>query len=249
MSYATSKGKKRAERAAAAAARKTAKAESQKRQRHIQRVVKSAVAAAVKQVQKDMKIDLLDRVDTLQSEVEANLGHRIAQCEDAVENLLVTKSCFEKLKKSVDDSFEKLKTSMDKRFKTMLKKKKKAEKCNEEHEDPAPPLKHTRSKACAARTEDIQPTLARSSSLPLSAGLPPSATPMSNNFAICSSMSDPRTLRMTSHSRGENGSWWIHGHGHVDPPSQQMVMEQRPRTVLGTPRYMSPVFGQRNYAR
>lgn len=233
-----------AKRAAVAAAKKTARAESEKRRRQIQRVVTIAVASAVRKVEKNLEGDVIDRVEKLREELDTNLGNRIAQCEDAVENLLVTKACFEKFKTTMDGSFEKFKTTMDKRLKNLARKKKKAVQHNEENEDPAPPLKRSKSKAWT-RTEENQPPMVRSNSLP------PPTTSMPSNYVMRPAMSHPATLRMSSHSRPRHPSFWVHGHGHVDSPMQPLqdttIMD--PRNIVGTPRYMSPVFGQRNYAR
>ena len=90
---------------------------------------------------------LLEQINTFRAEVEADLGHRIAQCEDAVENLLVTKSSLAKVKiamlKDLKTTMLKdLKVGIDKRFKSMMKKKKaKPDDSNDENVEPAPPKK------------------------------------------------------------------------------------------------------------
>ena len=215
-----------AHRAAMAAARKTAKAEKQKRDRKFKREVKLAVLSCIEKLEKDLEDKLVQCVDTSRAEIEADLGHRLAQCEDTLENVTVAKS-----------SFESFKTVVDKRFKSMKRKSKRQDKdkSNAENVDPAPPLKRSKSKAWATSNGDK------------SASEPPVS--MSNRFAmIPPPMSDPRTLRMTTHPRADQSSWWVHG--HVNPATPTMVMAQRQSNVIGTtPRYMSPVFGQRNYSR
>ena len=215
-----------AHRAAMAAARKTAKAEKQKRDRKFKREVKLAVLSCIEKLEKDLEAKLVQCVDTSRAEIEADLGHRLAQCEDTLENVVVSKA-----------SFESFKTVVDKRFKSFKKKNKRQDKdkYNAENEDPAPPLKRSKSKAWATSNGDK------------SASEPPVSMP--NRFAmIPPPMSDPRTLRMTTHPTADQSSWWVHG--HVNPATPTMVLAQRQRNVISTtPRYMSPVFGQRNYSR
>ena len=221
-----------ARRAAIVAARKTAKAEKQKRDRKFRQEVKVAVLQVVHKLEQELHAKLLECVEKSRAEIEADLGHRIAQCEDSVENGLVTIASFDKFKATVDN----FKATVEKRFKSMKstkKKTKRQDKSNDENMDPEPKLKRTKSRAWAT------------SAVNNSASEPPVSVP--NNFAIMPSpMSN--TLRMTTHPSAEQSTWWVHG--HVNPPQPAIVALGQQRTnVIGTPRYTSPVFGQRNYSR
>ena len=104
-----------AKRAAVVAARKTAKAEKQKRDRKFKQQVKVAVLQVVDKLEQELHAKLLECVKKSRAEIEADLGHRLAQCEESLENGLVTKA-----------SFEKFKAAVDKRFKGIKKKNEKA---------------------------------------------------------------------------------------------------------------------------
>ena len=124
-----------------------------------------------------------------------------------------------------------LKVGIDKRFKSMMKKKKaKPDNSNDENAEPAPPKKRT-----------------KASDVPLSImSLPPQETAtvsVSSDFAMCSPMSGRRTLRMTPHPSAVPRSWWVRDD---ISPSQEAMVIRRQHAMIGTSRYMSPVFGQRN---
>ena len=128
-----------------------------------------------------------------------------------------------------------IKIGMDKRFKNMIKKKKsKSDNSNVENAEPAPPRKR-------AKPSDGH--------VPLSlVSLPQeekAAVSVTSDFAMCHPMSGRRTLRMTPHPSAVPRSWWIRN--DMSPLQEAMVI--RRQHPLGTPRYMSPVFGQRNYSR
>lgn len=237
-----------AKRAAAAAAREIAKAEDNKRTRTIKREVKAAVLNTVNKMEGNLQAMLVGQIDTLRAEMEADMGHRIAQCEDAVENLLVTKSSLTKVKatmlKDIKTTMKDIKTKMlkdikimmDKRVKNMMTKKKSKpdNSSNAENVEPAPPAKR-------AKPSDAHVPLSMMS-------LPPeqkAAVSVTNDFAMCPTMSGRRTLRMTPHPSAVPRSWWIR---NDMSPSQEAIVIHR-QHALGTPRYMSPVFGQRNYSR
>ena len=237
-----------AKRAAATAARKIAKAEDNKRGRAIKREVKAAVLNTVNKMEGNLQAMLVEQIDTLRAEVEADMGHRIAQCEDAVENLLVTKSSLAKVKttmlKDIKSTMKDIKTTMvkdikigmDKRVKNMMKKMKSqaGNSSNAENVEPAHPRKR-------AKPSDAHVPLSMMS-------LPPeenAAVSVANDFAMCPPMSGRRTLRMTPHPSAVPRSWWIRN--EVSPSPEDIVI--RRQHALGTPRYMSPVFGQRNYSR
>lgn len=235
--------------------------EYNRRQRQIARQVKAAVLGAVQNLESDLQTALFERVDTTRAEIESDLGNRIKQIEDAVENMLVTKRMFEEMKTAMEKS---LRTAINKYFKSIKRKSKKPEVFNDENSvPPAPPLKRTRSKVRVASAQNNVPSehqtaMSQSHPLPRAAAttasmhpmprpnsLPPpdvNAASMSRDFALCRSMSDPRTLRMTTRPSAER-TWWIDG--HMVPPQQTLVR----REIIDTPRYLSPVFGPRNYAR
>lgn len=120
------KKEEEAKRAAAAAARKIARAESKRRSRQIAKQVKVEVLKVFQNLENNMQSELEERVDSSRAEIEADLGNRIAQVEDAVENLLVPKSSLEKVKTALAVLDKKLKsamtamTALDKRVKTMV---------------------------------------------------------------------------------------------------------------------------------
>ena len=51
--------------------------------------MKAVVLKTVKKLENDLQVMLFEQINTSRAEVEADLGHRITQCEDDVENLLV----------------------------------------------------------------------------------------------------------------------------------------------------------------
>ena len=94
--------------AAVKAARKTARAQQAKRKREIQSIVRVIVQDAIKNLSDELQEQFAKAIETSRAEVYGDLGHRISQVEEAVENNLLHKETFSKYRASVDKRFNKL---------------------------------------------------------------------------------------------------------------------------------------------
>ena len=94
--------------AAEKAARKTARAQAAKRKREIQSIVRVIVQEACKNLNEELQEQFANAIETSRAEVDGDLGHRISQVEEAVENNLVHQETFSKYRASVDKRFNKL---------------------------------------------------------------------------------------------------------------------------------------------
>ena len=218
----------KARQVAEAAARKAAKAETQRRNRHVQRLVKTAVTNACKKLENTLQEEFAKSIETSRSEIEGDLGHRITQCEEALE-AMPNKEDLEKMMENFEkliEEFERYKTLVDKRFKTISKKMKsirvnEAARSNEENE--APPLKRSKSTAMMSTASPSPRTLRMSARAP--------------NDHLQPSVSPP--LSVVNMNGDTNWGWGMN-----------VVQMPRPPTpwTNGSSRYISPVFSQRNYA-
>ena len=75
--------------AADKAAKKIARAQQAKRKREVQSIVRVIVQEAIKNLNDELQEEFANAIETSRAEVDGDLGHRISQVEEAVENNLV----------------------------------------------------------------------------------------------------------------------------------------------------------------
>lgn len=106
---ATLKRQERQARIAAEKARnKTAKAEMARRKREIESAVRVVTSKACRKLEDTLQNQFAKAIETSRAELEADLGHRLAQIEEAVESNLVHRETFAKHQSNVDKRLKKL---------------------------------------------------------------------------------------------------------------------------------------------
>ena len=137
--------------AAEKARNKTEKAVKERRKREIASVVRVVVTKACKKLEAELHEQFAKSIETSRAEIEADLGHRLSQVEEAVESNMVHR-----------ETFSNHKTHVDKRFKKLLVKVKKlgedAEKisCVDEENDVVPRKRVKKARGGYRRPEALQ---------------------------------------------------------------------------------------------
>ena len=137
--------------AAEKARNKTEKAVKERRKREISSVVRVVVTKACKKLEAELHEQFAKAIETSRAEIEADLGHRLSQVEEAVETNMVHR-----------ETFDNHKSHVDKRLKKLLGKVKKlgedAEKisCGDGENDVAPRKRVKKARAGWRRPEALQ---------------------------------------------------------------------------------------------
>ena len=268
---AAKRAEQQAKRQAQITARKIAKAEQQKRARNIRAQVKAAVLTCCKNLEDDLEKTLTQSLSDVRSEIETDMAHAIADVREKFKNAVaevrnevrarggLVDDCGVRLTEieanmdTLKQSWEKYKSSSNKKFREIQKQVRKLKQQDENDSEAPPPRKRVKQYVWAdvntlssVENTHLRPpvqtmyeSMHRRPTVPTmpitmqTLGYPPMMAPTPGMYQQQqpSGMSTPQQPAVMS----------------TPTPTQSSTMMAAPTHNSDSCRYVSPIFGQRNY--